>query len=159
VTIRLIIVKDEAKADQVDAALAGGATFAETATRLSDMFADKGGLVLDKSSLDGPLSEFNLLFSIPLNEAVRQLKVGEHSGRVSIDAGHGWAMLQDLQGGEKRSLQDVYLELEERLRQQQFVTLTNRYYADLRNSGNFSDPNKMILDLTDVAMTRYGATR
>lgn len=159
VTVRLIIAKDNAKADQVDAALAQGTPFDEVATKHSDVFADKGGLVLDQSAMEGPMSEFNLLFSTPLNEAAQELKIGEHSARITVAAGHGWVMLQDLQGGEQRSLQEAWLELEERLQNQQLNNLSRKYYAELMKNGNFSDPNQMVLDLTDVAMTRYGQSR
>jgi len=158
VTVRMILVESPAAADTVDAALAAGTPFAEVAQKHSIIRADQGGL-LPTYRLKGPLDQFNELRLPALNEAVRTLKKGEHSPRQGVKIGSsdgfGWVMLEDLQTGEAKPLKAVYLQIENRLRNDQYDRLLREYYAQLLKEGNYTPLEEMVGRLLEIAVSRF----
>ncbi len=158
ITVRMIMT-DAAGADAVDAALKGGMKFEDAAKKFSIMSnAEKGGL-MGPYSLSGPLQTFNELRSDELNAKVRTLKVGDHSDRTPITGGFGWVMLEKMEGGESKTLQQAFLEIESRIRTMKFSRLQQKYIGDLMNSGNFTPLDQMRSSLLEVAMARFARTQ
>lgn len=153
-TLRLILARTENKADQIEQALAGGENFDDVAAEYSDFRKQQGGL-MQPTQLEGPLAESSLLSWPQLNEKVRKLSEGEHTDRTKIDAGYGWVKLEKLEGGEEKSLQDVYLQIENGLRNRKFSTLSRKYTQQLLENGNYTPVDQMVIALLDVAMARY----
>ncbi|QNN20759.1 hypothetical protein HED60_00250 [Planctomycetales bacterium ZRK34] len=154
VTLRVLIVRDEKTADKVDAALAAGDSFEKVTDEYGIFRAPQAGL-MDPQKLDGKLSEANLLSWPQLNKKIQSLSVGQHTDRTKIDPGYGWVALEKLEGGEKKSLQDVYLRVEAGLRDRKFNTLSRKYTEKLLENGNYTPIQQMGSALLDVAMTRY----
>jgi parvulin-like peptidyl-prolyl isomerase len=154
VTLRVIVVSSAGDADAVDKALAGGASFEEVAKEHSTLRADQGGL-MPAYQLKTPIEEFNELKWKELNEKVRKLPVGKPSDRTKLDAGFGWVMVDKLEGNKTRSLQDAFLEIENRMRAQQFNRLFQHYMVDLLKNGNYTPMPQMGNALVEVAMVRY----
>jgi hypothetical protein len=154
VTVRVIIVRDTATAEQVDAALAEGASFPEVASRYSVFRRNDGGL-LSPFPLKGSLADFNELGWPQLNEKVRRLKAGEHSDRTPLGDNFGWVMLADLKTSEPRKLEDVFLQVERMLRQEKERNLHQSMMRDLLKKENFTPPEQMAGALLRVAMSRY----
>jgi parvulin-like peptidyl-prolyl isomerase len=154
VTVRLILVTDEKRAELVDDALKQDASFESVAKQYSSFRADAGGL-LPPFQISGPLSSFSSLSFPQLNEAARTLKEGEHSPRVKLDKGFGWVKIEKLVGGESRTLEQAFLEIEARLKGQKFNALSRRYLDQLMRSGNYTPIEDMAAALLNVAMSRY----
>ncbi len=158
VTVRVILVESPATADTVDQTLKAGTPFDQVATQHSLYRADQGGL-MEPFQLRGPFDQFAELRWPELNAAVRSLKSGDHSQRQSIQLGSapgfGWVMLQDLQTGEGEALRDVFLDIENRLKNEQYYKLSQAYYNDLLTEGNFTPIESMMQRLLDIAMTRF----
>lgn len=154
VTLRLIVARDTATADKIDSALAAGTPFAEVAQAHSAFRAEDGGL-LPPFQLEGPVSEFDELQWGPVNEKVRGLSPGEHSDRTPVDGSFYWVMLEDLQAQEPRTLQEVYLEIEKKLREDKEQRLHKKLMAELFRHGNYTPFEQMSVSLLDVAMVRY----
>lgn len=154
VTLRVLIVRDEKTADQVDAALKADESFEKVTGQYGIFRAPQAGL-MEPQKLDSKLSESNLLSWPQLNEKIRNLAVGQHTDRTKIDPGYGWVALEKLEGGEKKSLQDVYLQVEAGLRNRKFNALSRKYTEQLLENGNYTPIQQMSAALLDVAMTRY----
>ncbi|MBI1368589.1 MAG: hypothetical protein GC162_08025 [Planctomycetes bacterium] len=154
VELRVILVKDERTADQVDAALKAGTEFEEAARKYSVFRGAQGGL-MEASKLDGPFEEYHGLAWPELNEKVRTLSVGQRTDRTKIDIGYGWVELEKLERGKSRTLQDAYLEIENGLRMQQFGLHSRKYMNELLEHGNYTPVDQMSNALLDVAMSRF----
>jgi parvulin-like peptidyl-prolyl isomerase len=154
VTVRVILVPTAAAADEVEKALTAGASFESVARQYSSFRADAGGL-LSPFRLSGPLSSFSAMSFPQLNEAVRQLSEGQRSPRVKLDQGFGWVMLEKVEGGKAKTLEEAFLEIESRIRSQKFNMLSRRYLDQLMKSGNYTPIDQMAGALIEVAMARY----
>lgn len=154
VTVRVIIVRSESDAAEVDKALASGVTFEEAARKFSTARANEGGL-MPTFALNSPLSEFNELAWNELNEKVRTLTEGQHSDRTPIREGFGWVKLEKLEGGRSRSLQEAFLDIEVLLKNQKYKALYDKYLLDLLDNGNFTPLDEMSNELLRVAMDRF----
>ncbi|MBI1374117.1 MAG: hypothetical protein GC159_15470 [Phycisphaera sp.] len=154
VTVRVIIVTDPNVADEVDAALNAGKPFADVAKEYSRFRADKGGL-MDTFKLEGPMNEFSALAWKEMNEKVRTLKAGQHSDRTKIAPGFGWAMVDSLEQGEAKGLQEVFIDIENRIRGNKFRLEQNKYLVELLRNGNYTSVELMLRGIMDVVMTRY----
>jgi len=152
-TLRMIRVEDEATADEVDAALEAGEPFAEVARRYSTYRPDNGGM-LPQFTCNRP--EFDELAWPALNRRVRLLEEGLHTPRTAIDGGWAWVYLEDVERKPGQPLREVFLEIEEQLRRQEFVRLERRYMSEMRQRGNFTPLDQMLAALIEVAVNRYG---
>ena len=153
VTIRLMLVHDERTADEVDTALSAGAPFEQVASAYSTFKPNTGGLM---DPVQTSLSEFGALGWDELNEQVRILGVQQHSPRIRVDDRRiGWVYLEAIQASEPRELRDVYLEIEDKLRLEQFDLLNREYMAELVNEDKYYQIESMVGPLVEVAMNRF----
>jgi len=153
IRIRLILVRDDWK--KVEAALAEGRPFEEVAREYSAFRAEVGGLM---PTIEARLSGFDELSWPGLNEAIRGLEPGEHTGRVRLEDRSAWAYLESYEPGERRSLNEVWLEIERKLRSQEYQRAQRRYMAELAERGNFTPMDRMLRVAMKVAMNRYART-
>jgi parvulin-like peptidyl-prolyl isomerase len=158
VTVRLILARDAETADRVQEALSSGEPFKEVARQYSDVRAEQGGL-MPSFQIDGSFEEFDSLRWPALNKAVRNLEEGEHSDRIELDAGAAWVKLEELESGEGQSLQEVFLQIQQKLRSQKLNRLQQRHIQELMEDGNFTPIDQMVQDLLKVAMARYAQPR
>jgi hypothetical protein len=141
-------------ADLIDKALKDKTPFDQVARTHDELNRAEGGLKLEHT---GPLDEFEVSGWENVNLAVRQLKTGEHTGR--LDVGNSrlvWAVLAELGSGSK-SLQEVYLEIEQKLRSKQIKHLQDAYRIQLLRQHITASVNDMVKQLLLVALTRYTA--
>jgi hypothetical protein len=153
-TLRMIRVEDEAAAAEVEAALAAGEPFAEVARRYSKYRPDEGGLMNQFTTTDR--KQFNELVWPALNRRVRLLEEGLYTPRTAIDGGWAWVYLEEVERKPGQPLREVFLEIEEQLRRQEFVRLERRYMREMRQRGNFTPLDQMLAALIEVAVNRYG---
>lgn len=149
--LRIIVVTNDEDAATVAKALAEGASFEAVAREYSRYNQSEGGLL----KYEGRLAEFKELGIEPINERVRQLRPGEQSSQIDLERGAAWVRLEKLETGEGRSLQDVFLDIEARLRSQKFNTLSRKHLDELLRNGNYTPVDQMARALLDVAMTRF----
>jgi hypothetical protein len=147
ITVSVLIASSVAAADQVDALLADGKTF-EVADAID-------GARLRHFEFEGSLDQFDALMSDSVNQKVRRLSPGERTDRTETQAGHIWARLDTLEPGEGRTLQEVYQEIENKLRATKFNRLSRKYVDELMEKGNFTPIDQMMLVLMEVALNRY----
>ncbi|MDH3583462.1 MAG: peptidyl-prolyl cis-trans isomerase [Phycisphaerae bacterium] len=157
VSVRLILVKSEDDAEKVDAALTEGAAFEKVASELSAYRPETGGLQ-DPLPIDGSIDQFQDFAWDELNEKVRHLKTGQHTDRTKVAPGYAWAMLEKLDVDEARSLPEVFLDIERRVRAGQFNRLSRQYLEELTEDGNYTPIKQMAEALLDVALTRFART-
>ncbi len=152
VVLRMILVTDEKAAKRVEKALSEGKPFKKVAKQYSQVNPKGGGKM-------GPyktkLSAFSELRWSDLNKAVQSLEVGEVSSRVSVELGYAWVKLIQVKKGESQPLEAVYLEIENKLRQQQFNRLSQQYMSRMLKEGNFTPLKEMVRSLLTVAMNRF----
>ena len=152
--VRVILVEDTAVADQVDKALADGADFEQVGRTHSILYPEKGGLLVRHT---GRFSQFDATGWEAVNQAIRQLKPQDHTPRVRTESGHwAWARLEQIGGGRKK-LEEVYLEIENKLQQQQIKQLQDDYRAELLERRPDVSVDRMIRQLMVVALTRYSS--
>ncbi len=150
VTLRLIRVDDDDTADIVENALNAGEPFADVAERHTVYSRGTGGrrdFTDNMETFDSLADEFDA--------AVQQLAVGEHSARIVTNDQYWWIYLEAYEPGNSRSLQDVYLEIEGKLRQQRETALFVQHIARMRNDGNYTPVNEMVITITEIAVNRY----
>lgn len=149
--LRIIVVTNDEAAAKVREALASGASFESVAREYSRYNPGEGGML----KYNGRLAEFKELGIEAINERVRRLGAGEQSAEIELERGAAWVRLEKLQTGDARSLQDVFLEIEARLRSQKFNALSRKQLDELLRNGNYTPVDQMARALLDVAMTRY----
>jgi len=158
VTLRMIVVRNEPAAADVEAALAEGTPFADVASKHSRIRAGQGGLLSEMRLRDG-LKRFKGTRWRTLNEAVRKLEKGEHTDRVKIDRGFAWAYVEEIKPPKSIALREVYLEIEQKLKTAEFNRLSQKYLADLMAKGSYTPVDRMAESLVEVAMNRYAQPR
>lgn len=151
VTLRLILVRDEAAAEAVAADLEAGKAFGDVAGEHSTYRPAEGGLM----TFEARISDFDDLSWPKLNEAIRGLSAGEDTGRVDIDGRVAWAYLESYEAPESRSLNEVWLEIEKKLRSQEFERAQRQYMGELMERGNFTPMEQMLQTLISVAVNRF----
>ena len=153
-TLRLIRVKTKSVARQIDAWLQEGTPFDEVASKPQNQYrSSKGGLMSEKAVGD------EIFDHKELNDAMRQLRSGEHSRRIDVDGGYWWICVDAIDEANGQSLQEAQLEIENLLRRQQFQVLTQRYRRDLVERGSYNPIEQMSQALLEVAVSRYAPTQ
>ena len=152
--VRVILAEDAATADQIDKALADGADFEQVGRTHSILYPEKGGLLVKHN---GRFSKFDATGWDTVNQAIRKLKPRQHTPRLRTESGHwAWARLERVGGGRKK-LEEVYLEIEEELRQRQIKQLQDAYRVELLDRRPDVSFDRMIRQLIAVALTRYSS--
>ena len=151
-TLRLIYVKSNQDADQIDRLLSEGTPFGQAASSpLNQYRPDAGGLMSEQAVGDQVFSQ------APLNEAMRMLQPGEHSQRIETEGRYWWVAVESIERPEGRSQTEAQLEIEDLLRRQQFQQLTQRYRQDLFKTGSYNSIETMGQALLEIAMSRFAA--
>lgn len=153
VTLRLILVGNEEAADAVAKALEEGEPFGEVARTHSTFRQSQGGLM---PIFEARLDQFEELSWPKLNETIRTLSPGEHTGRVDLNGRHAWAYLEKYEQPKSKSLNEVWLQIEKKLRSQEFERAQRRYMSELMEKGNFTPLDQMLEVLVRVAVNRFG---
>lgn len=153
-TIHMIRAKDAAAAAQIEMQLAEGKPFLEVAAnaKLNRNKPDEQGFFMTTKSK----KFFN---DANINEQVLQLKQGEHTPKFKLGSADTWVLVKSLSTGEARPLRDVQGRIEKKLRDMQYTQLTNRFYAELFETGSYDSPEVMVNRLVEVAMNRYALPR
>ncbi len=152
IAVRMIMVDAETEAAAVDTALASGAAFEQVAKEHSKRLASRGGLL---PPFKTRLTQFASLKWPQVNEAVRALSEGEHTGRIATEDGFVWVCVDEVKGAQRVSLSEVYPQIENHLRAAELDRLSRKYNAELMQKGNFTPLNEMLASLIDIAMARY----
>ena len=156
VTVRIMTVSTTSSAVAVDEALAAGEPFEDVAAQFSNLHREDGGFVL---TVQTPLAEFAEVAWPELNEAVRPLKPGQHSGRVTLEDSYGWIKLEQLEQSQTQTLEEVYLAIEEELKVARFRKESFKYMAGLLSRSSYTPIEQMADALLNVAMSRYANPR
>lgn len=151
VTVRVILVGGTTEADAVDKELAAGKSFEDVARQYSLYKREEGGQMKVGESLD----KFAGLKWDAVNQEVRKLTPGKATGRIKADDVIAWVQVADVQTGKGQSLSDVFLEIEEELKNMQKGQLTRSHLVKLKAEGNYTPIKQMTQSLLDVAMSRY----
>lgn len=154
VTLRLILIRDEAKVKGAVEALKGGEDFEAVAKEYSDYKASSGGL-RDPDELKSPLSSYNELAWEPVNMAVRDLKEGEYAGPIETDSGTVLVKVEELDEVEQKPMKAIYKQIERELYGSKFNYESRKYLANLLRKGNFSPIDEMVNSLVEVGMSRF----
>lgn len=158
VQVRVMIITDEDDIKDATTALSSATPFAKVAEDFSRFRASDGGL-MPAHKLDGPISEYAELNWPELNAAVAQLSVGGHSPMIPIKIGDsegaGWVHLERLVGGEGKTLEQVQIDIERKIRAGKFSVLSRRYIEELWVKGNYTSLERMTETLVEVAMARF----
>lgn len=158
VVLRIILVRTEELAKQVDDELASGTGFDTVAEKYTSFRRSQGGRV----EFTDRLETFDALAD-EVDEPIRQLTEGSHTGRIDRYTPAGrqfwWVKLDSYEPGESQSLTDAYLKIERVVRNQQFARLNQQYTRDLLRKGNYTSPDVMVGALMDVALNRYAQSR
>jgi len=149
ITVQVILARGDAIARQVIDALAAGKSF--------EQVGEMRDIRLSELEHSGGPETFDGLAWPQANEAVRGLSEGESVGPVEVSIGQVWLRLHEVRTGESKSLQEVYLAIEKRLRAQKFDRLNRQYMANLLRQGNYTDIDLMLDALVEVAVNRYAA--
>ena len=154
--LRLIRVSNREIADEVERRLDRGQSFKEVASleRLNEFKSSEGG-----QWSATPTPQDNLFNDDALNQAMVRLEPGQWSSRIVIDDRFWWVFLESRVETRPRPLRDVQVEIDHRLREQQFRMLTIQYYDELRREGSYDDPRGMAAALLEVALNRYAPTQ
>ena len=151
-TLRLIYVTDEPAADQVDQMLREGVPFEQVAaSSLNQYRPDQAGLMSQEAVGDQ-------VFGYPLlNKAMLGLSAGSHSPRVRAGQRTWWIRVDAIERAAPRALNEVQLEIEQRLLRHRFQVLTQRYREELFATGSYNRIDLMADALIGVAVSRFAA--
>ncbi len=153
--LRRICVEDEALAGTVRSRLEGGEDFVAIAAEDLNVDLSPEGLWSGGEAV-GP-EVFNFA---PLNEAYASLEAGAWSGPIMQErenrATRYWFIrVEEIVGGESRSLDEAQREIFQVLFEDQRVALERRYQARLFSEGSYTSLSDMAEDIMDVAIARY----
>lgn len=148
--VRLIRAETPAAAQAIEAELQQGQTFEEVAkSRFNGYRREQGGLFAEKITGD------EIFGIVPLNQAVLELKAGEHSPRIDVGQTAYWVQVASLETGTPRSLREAQSEIEELLRRQRFQQLLARYRNTIFARGAYNPIPQMAESLLEIAVNRY----
>jgi len=151
-TIRMIRTDDPEAAETIDRRLADGESFTALArSELNQYRPEKAGRFA--KAIRGE----EIFGHEAMNAAVLELETGEHSQRLELGSGFVWLFLENLEGGQARTLKEVQLEIENRLRRQRMRRLTREYRETLFREGVYHPIDQMADVLLDIAIARYRA--
>lgn len=143
----VIRVADPAAADDVADRLAGGQSFSTVAADPENAMAAAPvmrGLIGDKP------------FGRPeVDAALSGLSVGKWAGPIAVGSEFWFVFLDDEVRPEAVSMIDAQAKIERALQQQQFIQLRKKFIDRLLREGSFTQPEKMVAALVDIAVNRY----
>lgn len=152
-SFRILRAPDAETADRVAKLLKDGESFAQLAAnpQLNTYNPDNAGIFNNGEPLPG-----DKVYGIePVNDAIMQLDVDEHTGPITAGTNFFFAQLVSYEPGVKRKLSDVQLEIEETLRALEFERQVLRFRMGLFKRGSYTDPEAMGAKLLDIAYARY----
>lgn len=91
----------------------------------------------------------------PVNDALIQLKEGQHAGPIPAGDHFYFVQLTAFTPGKTIPLREAQLEIEETLRALAFEREVLRFRMDLLERGSYTDPEAMGEKLLDIATSRY----
>lgn len=148
-TLRLIRVADETAAAEVIRRLDAGESFTQVASSdLNRNRPESGGLMETgggEAVFDNPA----------LNDALLKLQKGQHAGPVAVGQSHVFVYLEDIVTSEHRPLRDVQLDIERKLREDQYRLLSAQERQRLLQEGNYNPLDQMVDQLVRIATARY----
>lgn len=150
--VRMIMVADPTVAEGVGQRLADGQRFEDVAAdaTLNLYKPDQGGLFAEA------LTDTQVFGEAPLNEAMASLEAGQTAGPLAMaDGRQVWLHVESISQSEARSLQDVQLEIERRLRERQAQILTMEQRRRLLLEGSYDPVARMAAQVMDVVRDRY----
>jgi hypothetical protein len=154
--LRVIEVRadDPAGLATVREALGSGAEF-ESVARLevNQLLRATGGLY--ESEVTGPTLAESRIFAIaPLNEALAGLEPGQTAGPIEARRSVYWLRLEEVVD-RSRSLYEVQLEIESKLKNARVNEEEAKYFAGLFARGSLTDIQQMERNLMEIAVFRY----
>lgn len=151
-TLHLIRAAQGADADSVAEQLAGGRPFPEVAALPANRYKpQEAGLFAEDAQGETVFGQE------ALNEAMLGLGVGETSQAIPVGAAVVWVHVAAIEQPRRQSIRDVQLEIQDQLREEKYRQALQDYRMELIRNGSFTDPEKMLATLMDVAMSRYAA--
>jgi peptidyl-prolyl cis-trans isomerase SurA len=150
VAVAVIYTDDPDRAGKVQAALNSGTSFQAAGRRAGVKYRPRLEYETDLDQFDE--------FPDEVDKHVRKLEVGEHTDGIATDKFHYFVKLVDVTRVGGRTLSDVYLQIEQRLRSREFDRLNRKYLQELLERGNYTPIERMMQALLKVAMNRYAAT-
>ncbi len=148
--LRLIRCQSGSEAQQITRLLEQGSIqFAEAAAHEANTFKRAQGGLFGETVGDAPLRQE------AINEALTSLDEGAYAGPIEIDGVFWFVHVERLERGNRRTLQDVQVEIREKLRERQFVALQDQFRQQIFEQGSYTRPEQMVVALLEVAMSRY----
>ena len=149
--IRIMIAPDASTAQTIQSKLDAGESFEELATNaeLNRYNAAGAGLFNAGEPFGG---DFGVA---EVNAALLELQEGEHAGPILANERHWFVELMQYTPERKTPFEEVKNQIEQQLRIEQFKFHTDRFRDDLIRRGNFTDLDRMMDKLIEVAVARY----
>ena len=148
-TLRVILVGDATEAAAVTERLDAGEPFADIAADESlNAYRphDAGELTVTGD---------NSLAHAALNDALAELDPGEHVGPIAGGESYWFLALEEIEQPPSRTLREAQLEIQHRLRREQFDRLSRNYRQQLYETGSYNPIPEMADALLEIAVTRY----
>ncbi len=152
-TLRLIRVADDEAAADIGRRLEAGEPFADVAASDANLNRPESGGLMETGGGEQ-------VFDNPdLNRALLSLEKGQWAGPVSVGQSSVFLYLEEVVTGEQRSLRDVQIQIERRLREEQYRMLSARERERLVAEGNYHPLDDMVQQLVSIAVARYSTPR
>lgn len=155
--IRLRIIQaaadDQDKIDRIEAALRDGTPFreiAEAETTYNRVNAGEFERALDTTDR----SQATIIGVAPLNEAARELELGEVSQRIEANEAVWWIKLEDLDAAQPKTLYEAQFDIEQKLREQRFSEAERRYFQRIVGRAGLADQEDIAIKLLEFASRR-----
>jgi hypothetical protein len=151
--IRLMMTRDAVSAEVIARKLADGDAFESVARdeTLNSYNPTSGG----EFNSGEPITGDQVLGVEEVNAVILGLAQGEHAGPITAGDRHFFVQVQTYVPGADVQLRDVQVELEQRLRLEQWDALFRDFRESLWNAGGYTDPVLMTEKLLDIAIARY----
>lgn len=151
--IRLMMTRDAVSAEVIASKLADGDAFDRVARdeTLNSYNPTSGG----EFNSGDPITGDQVLGIEEVNTVILGLAQGEHAGPITAGDRYFFVQVQTYVPGADIQLRDMQVELEQRLRLEQWDTLFRDFRETLWNSGGYTDPVLMTEKLLDIAIARY----
>lgn len=151
--VRLMRAVDAAAAVQIQESLGKGQAFDKLATdpAVNQYNPDNAGIFNSGNPVPGD----QVIGLKPINDALLELKSGEHAGPISVGKGIFFVQVVKRTAGVKIELADAQIKIEQTLRSVQFEKHALRFRLDLLKRGSYSDPAEMGNKLLAIATSRY----
>ena len=146
--LRLILPRDAAGAEQVEAALAAGEPFDDVASGPLNAYPDGG-------RVEGLVGDAPLRYP-EWNDAVDGLAIGEVAGPIQGGRQPLWVKLVGETQAAGVDLLDAQASIREELSKSQYLELWQRFLERLQQEGSFDDPDLMIERLMEITTNLYG---